>query len=110
MRAARKTRPAGEGGALGERASKRGETPAAPTIPTEVARLLLPMVAGIAATKRGVLDLVHRLGVGVLEGTFRADAERLVGAKGRHQGERQLNHWGTTPAELTLGGRRVRVQ
>jgi len=48
--------------------------------------------------------------VSVLEETFRADAEMLVGPKGRHQEERQLNHWGTVAAELTFGGRRIRVK
>jgi putative transposase len=93
-----------------KRASKDKKRQGVPTVSKEMARLLLPMVAGMAATKRGVMDAVHRIGLGVLEGTFRANAEVLVGEKGRHQSNRQLNHWGTTPAELTFGGRRVQVQ
>lgn len=95
---------------MNKRASKGRSTQAPTTIPREVARLLLPMMAGIAATKRGVMDMVHRVGLGVLEEAFRADAEALVGAKGKHQDERDLNHWGTAAAELTFGGRRVRVK
>lgn len=95
---------------MSKRTSKGTGTQAATTIPREVARLLLPMMAGIAATKRGVMDMVHRVGLGVLEEAFRADAEALVGAKGRHQDERQFNHWGTAAAELTFGGRRVGVK
>jgi len=41
------------------RAPKGASTQASTTIPREVARLLLPMIAGMAATKRGVMDLVH---------------------------------------------------
>ena len=84
-----------------KRASKDRETQGAVTIATEVARLLLPMVAGIAATKRGVLEAVHRLGLGVLEGTFRANAEGIVGEKGRHQ-TRLSPFWAT--ASLTIEG------
>ena len=39
-----------------KRAPRGSETQGVPMIPPEVARLLLPMVAGIAATKQGVLD------------------------------------------------------
>jgi putative transposase len=45
----------------------------------------------------------------VLGELLAADADRLVGPKGRHNPERAAVRRGTQPGRLTLGGRRVRV-
>jgi putative transposase len=40
---------------------------------------------------------------------FREQAAAVAGPKGQHQAGRTHHHWGTTPTELTLGGRRIQV-
>lgn len=71
--------------------------------------VLLPMIAGIVSTKNGLLEFVHDAGLQALGELLRSDAEQLVGPKGKHVPERRCNHWGSAPAELTFGGRRVSV-
>jgi putative transposase len=88
-----------------ENATRKQAEPIGP----ELMRLLLPMTTAVAATKKGLMDLVHRLGLAALDELLRVDAEELVGEKGRRQRGRERNHWGTAPGELTFGGRRVQV-
>jgi putative transposase len=45
----------------------------------------------------------------VLDSLLEADVDRLVGPKGRHQPDRAAVRHGTQPGQVTLGGRRVRV-
>jgi hypothetical protein len=40
---------------------------------------------------------------------FERDAEQLVGPKGKHSKERSHYRWGSAPAELPFGGRRIVV-
>jgi transposase-like protein len=75
----------------------------------ELMRLLLPITTAIAATKKGLMELVHRMGLAALDELLRGDAEKVAGQKGRRDLGRTRNHWGTTPSELTFGGRRVRI-
>lgn len=72
--------------------------------------VLLPMVAGIAATRNGLMEFVHDAGLRALAELLRADAEDIAGPKGKHRATRQYNHWGTAPSELTFGGRRISVR
>jgi putative transposase len=88
-----------------ENATRKQAEPIGP----ELMRLLLPMTTAVAATKKGLMELVHRLGLAALDELLRVDAEELVGEKGRRQRGRERNHWGTAPGELTFGGRRVQV-
>ncbi|MEO6866881.1 MAG: hypothetical protein ABI200_02555 [Gaiellales bacterium] len=88
-----------------ENATRKQAEPIGP----ELMRLLLPMTTAVAATKKGMMELVHRLGLAALGELLRVDAEELVGEKGRRQRGRERNHWGTAPGELTFGGRRVQV-
>ena len=76
-------------------------------IALEVMKLLLPVITAIGATRNGVMELVHRLGLASLGELLRLDAEKLAGEKGRRRPGRELNHWGTTPGELTFGGRKI---
>lgn len=78
-------------------------------IAPELMRLLLPMTTAIAATKKGLMELVHRMGLAALDELLRDDAEKLAGRKGHREPGRTRNHWGTTPGELTFGGRRVQI-
>lgn len=76
----------------------------------QVGHRVLPLVAGIAATKQGLLEWVHDFGLRALDELMRDDAARIVGEKGRHRADRTHHYWGTTKSELTFGGRRISVE
>jgi putative transposase len=76
----------------------------------QVGQRVLPLVAGIAATKQGLLEWVHDFGLRALDELMRDDAARIVGEKGKHRADRTHHYWGTTRSELTFGGRRISVE
>jgi hypothetical protein len=73
-------------------------------------RVLVPLVAGAAETKRCLLHWVHAQGLEALDELFRDEAAALAGPKGKHQPGRTHHHWGFADAELAFGGRRLRVK
>ena len=85
-----------------------------PTLPTG-GELVLPERVTIAlaelvgAAREGLLALAVGTGIGVLGELLAADVERLAGPKGRHNPDRAAVRHGTQPGQVTLGGRRVRV-
>jgi transposase-like protein len=72
-------------------------------------QLMLPMIAGLSTTKNELLNWVHQMGLAALKEIFSAEAERVVGQKGKQQSSRAANHWGSTHSEFPFGGRRLRV-
>jgi putative transposase len=84
------------------------------TLPAD-AELVLPEQVTVAlaelagAAREGLLALAVGTGLGVLGSLLEADVERLVGPRGRHNPERVAVRHGTQPGQVTLGGRRVRV-
>jgi len=76
---------------------------------SQVAQMLLPMVAGMVATKQQLETWVHQQGLRALDELFRAEAAEIAGPKGKHQENRSHNHWGQAEVELPFGGRRVTV-
>jgi hypothetical protein len=84
------------------------------TLPSD-AELVLPDQVTVAlaelagAAREGLLALAVGTGLGVLGNLLDADVERLVGPKGRHNPTRAAVRHGTQPGQVTLGGRRVRV-
>ena len=78
-------------------------------IAPDLMRLLLPMTTAIAATKKGLMELVHRMGLAALDELLRDDAEKLAGRKRHREPGRERTHWGTTPGKLTFGGRWVQI-
>ena len=76
----------------------------------QVGQRLLPLVAGMAATKQGLLEWVHGFGLKALDELMRDDATRIVGEKGKHRADRTHHYWGRTRSELTFGGRRISVE
>jgi putative transposase len=72
-------------------------------------RFIAPLVGGMTATRASLLGWVHACGVAALDVVFREEAEAVAGPKGQHRAGRTHHHWGTTPTELTLGGRRIQV-
>ena len=75
----------------------------------QVGQILLPMIAGIAATKADLTEWVYEQGLTALHLLLREDAEKIAGPKGKHEKERTHNHWGSTDGELSFGGRRIQV-
>ena len=79
------------------------------------AELVLPEQVTVAlaelagAAREGLLALAVGTGLGVLHSLLEADVDRLVGPRGRHNPERVAVRHGTQPGQVTLGGRRVRV-
>ena len=87
-----------------------------PTATTDQALDHLPervtvAVAELAsAAREGLLALAVGTGLQVLQVMLAEDVAGLVGAKGRHLPERTAVRHGSEPGQVTLGGRRVRVQ
>ena len=75
----------------------------------QVGKILLPMIAGIAATKADLTEWVYEQGLTALHLLLREDAEKIAEPKGKHEKERTHNHWGSTDGELSFGGRRIQV-
>lgn len=93
--------------------SKKGtpEQVGSTVLPLERLRqMLLPMVAGISATKGHLVEWVHGVGLEALALVLEEGAESLAGPKGYRQAERSANHWGKTRAELPFGGRRIVIE
>jgi putative transposase len=76
----------------------------------EIGQRVMPLVAGIAATKQGLLEWVHDFGLRALDEVMSEDAARIVGEKGKHRGDRTHHYWGRTRSEVTFGGRRISVE
>ena len=76
-----------------------------------IRQLLMPMVAGMAATKQDLMGWVNEVGLEALQAVFEADATAIAGPKGKHRAQERTHHWwGTTRAELPFGGRRIQVR
>jgi transposase-like protein len=75
-----------------------------------VEQLTLPMIEGMARSKASLLEWVHQVGLSALRELFEHDAERLAGPKGKHSTARSHYRWGSAPAELPFGGRRIVVR
>jgi transposase-like protein len=78
--------------------------------PATLLQVLLPMVTGMVTTREDLMTWVHQRGLDALDDLFRADAEALVGPKGKHRDERTHHHWGTARSELPFGGQRIVVE
>lgn len=73
-------------------------------------QLTIPMIAGIEATRRGLLAFVHEMGLAALNELLTLQAAEVAGPKGKHNAHRTSHHWGTTRTPLPFGGRNVVVQ
>jgi putative transposase len=77
--------------------------------------LVLPEQVTIAlgelagAARDGLLALAVGAGIQVLHALLAADVDQLVGPRGRHNPARTAVRHGTQPGQVTLGGRRIRV-
>ena len=68
----------------------------------QVGQILLPMIAGIAATKADLTEWVYEQGLTALHLLLKEDAEEIAGPKGKHEKGRTHNHWGSTNGEPEL--------
>lgn len=88
----------------------RKQTATEPQPLERLRQMLLPMVAGISATKQHLVEWVHGVGLEALSAVLQESAEGLAGKKGGRLAERSANHWGRTRTELPFGGRRVVIE
>lgn len=73
-------------------------------------QMVLPLIMGIEATRRGLLAFVQQTGMLALQELFAGEAELIAGPKGKHLPGRTHHHWGTTRTPLPFGGRHVVVE
>ena len=73
-------------------------------------QMVLPLIVGAEATKRGLLAFVQQMGMLALRELFDGEAEMIAGPKGKHVPGRTHHHWGTTRTPLPFGGRHVVVE
>jgi putative transposase len=64
----------------------------------------------VNSAKEGLLALSVGVGLGVLAVLMEEEVDEVVGAKGKHNPERSAVRHGHEAGEVTLGGRRVRVE
>jgi putative transposase len=64
----------------------------------------------VCSAKEGLLALSVGVGLGVLAELMEEEVDEVVGAKGRHNPERSAVRHGHERGQVTLGGRRVRVE
>ena len=81
--------------------------PAEAVLPERVQEALGQLVG---SAKEGVLGLSVGLGLGVLAELLEEEVVDVVGAKGKHDPDRVAVRHGHESGEVTLGGRRVRVE
>ncbi len=91
------------------RAAQRGKQAAndAQALPLVMRQMVLPLIVGAEATKRGLMAFVQQMGMLALRELFDGEAEMIAGPKGKHAPERTHHHWGTTRTPLPFGGRVV---
>ena len=73
-------------------------------------QMVLPLIVGVEATKRGMLAFVQQMGMMAVQELFAGEAEMIAGRKGKHMPDRTHHHWGTTRTPLPFGGRHVVVE
>lgn len=56
--------------------------------------MLLPLVAGLAATRQGLMQWCHAMGAEALKSIFLDDAIRIAGPLGKHQRVQMHHHRG----------------
>lgn len=88
-------------------ARKQGATQESGDLGSRFRQMLLPLLAGIVATKKSLTEWVTEIGLASVVALMEADAEQLVGPKGKHQRGRQFNHWGATLTPFPYAGRHV---
>jgi putative transposase len=92
--------------AVGERRNQARNT-GANALATMMQQLVLPLIVGIEATKKGLMGFVHQIGLLAFEELLAVEAAQIAGPKGKRARDRAHNHWGTAQTVLPFGGRNV---
>lgn len=80
-------------------------------LPKSVAvQVPLPVLGALANAENAFFDLCVDVGQQVFAVLMEQDREFLCGPKGKHDPERQASRTGSTPSDITLGGRRIPVR
>lgn len=95
-----------------KRAAKRGRLQAIVPQAMSIAlqQIALPMMLASDAIRNGLLAFVQQMGMLAFQQLLAAEAETIVGPKGKHAPERTHHHWGTASTLLPFGGRHVVVE
>ena len=78
-------------------------------LPFAMQQLALPMMLASEAIKKGLFAFVQQMGMLAFTELLEAEAEAIVGPKGRHMKGRSHHHWGAASTPLPFGGRQVVV-
>ena len=76
--------------------------------PTAAVEIPFPLLGAFASIERSFFELCVRAGQQVLDAMMEQDREDLCGPRWKRNPERRAGRAGTTPSEVTLGGRRIR--
>jgi putative transposase len=92
-----------------ETSRKQGKI-ATTTLTAVMHQLVLPLIVGLEATKKGMFAFVHQMGMAAVNELLAVEAASVAGPKGKHAVSRQFHHWGSTPTVVPFGGRKVVVE
>jgi transposase-like protein len=76
---------------------------------TTAVEIPLPLLGAIANIENAFFDLCIHAGHQVLDAMMEQDREQLCGPRWKRDPNRTAGRAGTTPSEVTLGGRRVQI-
>jgi len=76
---------------------------------TATVQIPLPVLGAFASIERSYFDLCILAGQQVLDAMMEQDREALCGPRWKRDPKRRAGRAGTTPSEVTLGGRRLRM-
>ena len=77
--------------------------------PAAMVQILLPVLGAFASIERSYFDLCICAGQQVLDAMMEQDRTELCGPRWKRDPGRRAGRAGTTPSEVTLGGRRIRM-
>ena len=77
---------------------------------TVAVQVPLPVLGALANAENAFFELCVDVGQQVFSVLMEQDRESLCGAKGKHDPERRAHRGGSTPSDITLGGRRIPVR
>ena len=77
--------------------------------PAATVQIPLPVLGAFASIERSYFELCIRAGQQVLDAMMEQDRTALCGPRWKRDPDRQAGRAGTTPSEVTLGGRRIQL-
>src|SRR2546430_15783853 len=80
------------------------------TVATMMQQLVLPLIVGVEATRKGLFSFVHQMGMVAVNELLAMEASAIAGPKGKHVPDRGYHHWGTTRTALPFGGRNAVIE